>query len=193
MRLGFNWSNLAGLAGRQYKCGHCHVTVGPSHGYLTNAAPPLGIYICPNCNRPTFIDEHGKQFPGVPSGEPVQHLPADVAALYEEARVCTSAGAHTAAVLALRKLLMNVAVTKQAKPGLSYVDYVDYLEAKGYVPPDGREWVDEIRKLGNEANHEIELMGRAEAEELMGFAEMLLKFVYEFPKRASKPKSGGAS
>jgi hypothetical protein len=163
--------------------------VGPNFGFVTNGPLPLGIYICPNCNRPTFLDEGGKQFPGVPFGEPVQHVPANVEALYEEARVCTSAGAYTAAVLALRKLLMNIAVSKAAPANQSYAEYVTYLETKGYVPPDGREWVDEIRKLGNEANHEIRLMSKPEAEELIGFAELLLKFVYEFPKRASKAAS----
>jgi hypothetical protein len=43
--------------------------------------------------------------------------------------------------------------------------------------------VDHIRKKGNEATHEIALMGQADAEELIGFTEMLLKFIYEFPAR----------
>jgi hypothetical protein len=53
----------------------------------------------------------------------------------------------------------------------------------GYVPPDGKGWVDHIRKKGNEATHEIALMTAADAEELISFVEMLLKFVYEFPAR----------
>jgi len=44
---------------------------------------------------------------------------------------------------------------KGAKPGERFVDYVDYLDAKNYVPPDGKPWVDRIRKLGNGANHEL--------------------------------------
>ena len=50
--------------------------------------------------------------------------------------------------------------------------------------------MDHIRKKGNEANHEIRLMKKADAEELISFSEMLLKFIYEFPQRvpkASKP------
>jgi hypothetical protein len=43
--------------------------------------------------------------------------------------------------------------------------------------------VDHIRKKGNEANHEIALMTRVDAEELLSFSEMLLKFIYEFPSR----------
>ncbi len=60
------------------------------------------------------------------------------------------------------------------------------MAAKGYVPPNGRGWVDHIRKKGNEANHEIRLMTKIDAEELVSFAEMLLKFIYEFPERVPK-------
>ena len=52
----------------------------------------------------------------------------------------------------------------------------------GYVPPNGKCWVDHIRKKGNEANHEITLMNKTDAEELI-VPEMPPKFIYEFPKR----------
>jgi len=58
-----------------------------------------------------------------------------------------------------------------------------YLADNNYVPPDGKGWVDHIRKKGNEANHEIVIMSKEEAFELLSFVEMLLKIVYEFPAR----------
>lgn len=78
---------------------------------------------------------------------------------------------------------MNIAVAQGAKEGESFVSYVEYLANAGFVPPNGRGWVDHIRNKGNEANHEIKLMGQADAEELIAFAEMLLKFIYEFPSK----------
>ena len=78
---------------------------------------------------------------------------------------------------------MNIAVNEGADPGLSFFKYVDYLATQGYVPPNGRGWVDHIRRKGNEATHEIALMSRDDAEELITFVEMLLKFIYEFPAR----------
>jgi hypothetical protein len=51
------------------------------------------------------------------------------------------------------------------------------------VPPEGKGWVDHIRKKGNEATHEISPMSKADANDLITFPEMLLKFVYEFPSR----------
>ena len=67
--------------------------------------------------------------------------------------------------------------------------YVEYLSNKGYVPPNGRGWVDHIRKKGNEANHEIVLMKKEDAEELILFSEMLLKFIFEFPNKIPVPPS----
>ena len=138
------------------------------------------IYICPNCTKPTY--SHGPtQIPGVAPGNAVAHLPEDIAALYNEARRASSVGASTAAVLACRKLLMNIAVAHGAKPGETFIAYVEHLSQAGFVPPNGRAWVDHIRKKGNEATHEIALMKPADAAELISFAEMLLKFVFEFP------------
>jgi hypothetical protein len=59
-----------------------------------------------------------------------------------------------------------------------------------YVPPNGKQWVDHIRKKGNEATHEIALMSEADAKELLVFLEMLLRFIYELPNMI--PKTGGA-
>jgi len=57
---------------------------------------------------------------------------------------------------------------------------------------DGKGWVDHIRKKGNEANHEIVIMKKGDALDLITFIEMLLKFIYEFPSRIppkpSEPK-----
>jgi hypothetical protein len=138
------------------------------------------LYICPECEGPIFRTRT-VQFPTAAFGNPVAHVPDDLNALYEEARGCTSANAFTAAVLICRKMLMNIAVQEGAQEGLKFIEYVNYLAERGYVPPNGRHWVDHIRKRGNEATHEISLMSEADAKELVGFVEMLLRFIYEFP------------
>jgi hypothetical protein len=93
----------------------------------------------------------------------------------------------TSVVLTCRKLLMHVAVEKGAQAGKTFLEYVDYLAQKGYVPPDGKGWVDYIRTKGNEANHEIKVMSSGDASDLITFLEMLLKFVYEFPAKVQPP------
>lgn len=78
---------------------------------------------------------------------------------------------------------MNIAVAEGAEEGKKFIEYVEFLAQKGYVPPGGKHWVDHIRKQGNEATHEIKMKTEAEAKDLISFVEMLLKFIYEFPAR----------
>jgi hypothetical protein len=89
--------------------------------------------------------------------------------------------------MACRKILMNLAVLEQAKPGLSFVEYVDYLGANGFVPPKGKAWVGQIRAKGNEANHEIKPMLQKDAQEIMLLTEMLLRFNFELGTPAAQP------
>jgi hypothetical protein len=129
--------------------------------------------------------------PGVAFGADVNHLPADVAGLYREARNCMVVSAFTASVLATRKLLMNVAVSQGAAPNGSFQSYVDFLATKGYVPPTAKGWVDHIRVKGNEATHEIPPITEPDAKDLLTFMEMILKLVFEFPNRV--PGHGAAT
>lgn len=178
----YGWYNLERLAKTRYTCGFCSSTTAPDKGYITNAGLKGRIYICPNCTNPTFLDVHGSQHPGIRMGNDVKGITDDgVQHLYNEARDCTKVGAHTAATLLCRKLLMNIAVQHGAKEGKSFVSYINYLESAGYVPPNGKEWVDHIRKKGNEATHEIALIPQEESRLLLHFVEMLLRFIYEFP------------
>jgi hypothetical protein len=159
--------------------------VASAEGYHSNRDE--FILICPHCQKPTYSTGH-QQIPGVAPGNDVRSLPKDIEAVYREARNSTAVSAYTGAVLTCRKLLMNVAVSQGAPAGKPFVEYVTYLADKGFVPPNGKGWVDHIRKKGNEATHEIVIMSREDAEELIAFAEMLLKFVYEFPSRVPAPK-----
>ncbi|MEM1143987.1 MAG: DUF4145 domain-containing protein [Pseudomonadota bacterium] len=179
------WQNIATLEARRYQCGFCGEKVASDIGFFAGAN--IGgyrpyIHICPNCSKPSFF-LGPSQVPGVVPGNPVDHLPEDIERLYGEARRCISVGAFTASVLASRKLLMNIGVAHGAKEGLPFVQYINHLADMGFIPPNGRGWVDHIRTKGNEATHEIAIMSGDDALELIAFAEMLLKFVFEFPAK----------
>src|SRR5688572_28599878 len=75
----------------------------------------------------------------------------------------------------------SLSASQGAKEGKTFVDYVNYLNDKNYIPPKSRDWVDAIRKLGNEANHSIEFKSPEDARLILTFTEMLLKFIYEMP------------
>lgn len=156
------WQKLNVLDGRAYRCAYCGNQVASEKGYWADY--DYYLYVCPRCQMPTFFDRRNRQIPAPAYGDEVAHLPDDVGRLYREARACMSVGAYTPSVMACRKLLMNIAVQKGAAKGLKYWDYVEYLAAKGYVPPDGKAWVDHIRDKGNDANHEIPAMSQQDAE-----------------------------
>jgi hypothetical protein len=178
-----NWENVRGIPNRAFVCGFCNTKVSSNIGYtlISFGKNVGGVHICPNCGGPIFLF-HDSQYPSAAFGKPVQHVPGDLNTLYEEARRCTSQNCYTGAVLLCRKMLMNIAVAHGAEEGKRFVEYVEFLSGKGFVPPNGQGWVDHIRKKGNEATHEISLMNEADAHTLITFVEMLLRFIYEFPK-----------
>lgn len=181
-----SWHGESDIEPRKFQCGFCGNIVATKKGFFDQGGR-YRVYPCPNCEKTTFFDSSGMQVPGVVPGNEVGHLPQQLDSLYKEARICVSAGAYTASVLACRKLLMHIAVQQKAEEGKSFISYVEYLANNGYVPPNGKGWVDHIRKKGNEATHEIVLMKKDDAEELIAFVEMLLKFIYEFPARVPSP------
>ncbi len=187
-----NWRGAGSIPSRKYTCFFCDSLVASAEGYL-HTDGKTSIFICPNCSHPTYfcLDPSRRvgQYPSPSFGNRVKGVPDEqLEKLYEEARTCTSANAFTAAVLACRKILMHIAVEEGAEEGKSFKQYVKYLSDKGYIPPGGEGWVDHIRDKGNEANHEIVLMKAEDAEDLLTFIEMLLKFIYEFPNKI-KPKT----
>ena len=181
------WPNIKTLESKSYTCGYCGNSLASDKGYIATVPGREDIileyiYICHHCLKPTYFDSKQNQIPGPPYGNNVNNIPSpEVKALYNEARNCTGCNSYTASVLCCRKLLMNIAVSKGAKEGSSFINYIEFLSSKGYIPPNGKDWVDHIRKKGNEATHEISIMKKEDAEELIIFIEMLLKFIYEFP------------
>ncbi len=199
----YTWQETFTVESHSYTCGYCRKLVASNTGwsavYRPHRLSERGvIYLCPKCDRPTFVSDDGRHWPGSPFGEEVEDVPEEaITKLYNEARYCIGVGSYTAAVLCCRKLLMHIAVSKGAQSGLNFVDYIQYLSDNHFIPPDAKGWVDHIRKKGNEANHEIIIMPEEDARELVTFLGILMKVIFEFPARinrkisAPKPKPLG--
>lgn len=184
---------ISEVKGMEYNCGFCGIVVGPSLRYICTGIKRVNgghttntrfatIAICPNCNKPTYLSEDLKEhIPGPLIGNSLKYLPQEIENLYNEARNCISVNAYTSSVLSCRKLLMNVSVSKGAPLGKKFIEYVNFLDENHYTPPDSKEWVDHIRKTGNEATHDIPSIEKDDAIELLEFTEMLLRFMYEMP------------
>jgi predicted RNA-binding Zn-ribbon protein involved in translation (DUF1610 family) len=190
-RQSVGWDGTGSVPTRSFTCPYCGNLIASDRGY--GAGGTAWIYICHHCGHPTYVSQEGIQIPGVAPGRNVPHLPPAVANAYREARDSLAAEAPTASALVARKLLMNIAVEQGADAGKSFAEYVDYLAAEGYVPPNGKAWVDLIRKKGNEATHEIPEVSDADAGELLTFLEMLLTFIYDFPNRVPRAPSAQQS
>lgn len=185
------WQDQIDVPRERYTCGFCGASVGSKTGFVSDysgGSYHAWISICPMCSGPTLFGPGDKRYPGALPGGSVEHVPTSLAVLYREARICSREGAYTAAVMVCRKMLMHIAVEKGAKERLNFYRYVVWLADNNYVPPDGKDWVDYVRTRGNDANHEIALMEQEDAEALVRFVEMLLRFVYEFPQLVP-PKS----
>ncbi|MEZ4210995.1 MAG: hypothetical protein R3B39_01725 [Candidatus Paceibacterota bacterium] len=97
------------------------------------------IYICHHCYKPTFFDSENKQTPGVTFGDSVKDITDEgVSKLYEESRKCYSSGSFTSAVLACRKLLMHIAVSRGQKQGLSLLIMLRFLSDQNFIPPGSK-------------------------------------------------------
>ncbi|MEA0563287.1 DUF4145 domain-containing protein [Lysinibacillus irui] len=178
------WKGIEFTERNSYTCGYCGNVVGPSEHYRNNNGISK-IFICPKCNFPTFVS-NDRQIPGPLKGGDIEHLPEGIKSLYDEARKCLTINAYTSTVLACRKLLMNISVSKGAEGGKTFAFYVTFLEENHYIPPESREWVDHIRKKGNEATHEIPSISREDAIELIDLTEMLLRIIYELPGKMTR-------
>ena len=191
------WDGLKQVRPESYRCGYCGFDVS-SHEGLTAGCYGF-IRICGQCNCPTFFSDANLQIPGPRPGYPLNQLPADIAGLYEEARSSRAANAFTGTVMLCRKLLMHVAVEKQAPLEKNFQEYVQWLIDERYAPRGAEQWVDFIRTRANEANHEITLMDEDDADGILNLTEQLLRNVYELPGSVptkpalqSKPDSNGS-
>lgn len=182
-----DWSELSGRKeSKKFTCGYCSEKVSSVKGY-TRYSPKGDIYICTDCENPNFFDYTNKQYPGPKIGRNIKDgLSKEVKDLYDEARNSFSVSAFTGCVMCLRKILMNIAVSLGDKPGKNYIDYIDYLYDNHHIPVNSKEWVDKIRKIGNEANHEIKSSTVQEAECLLLFVETILEVIFENTHKAKQ-------
>ena len=173
------WTQLHALDSKSYTCGYCGQITGTSHGYYHRTVAPR-IYICTFCGNPTYFN-HDMQIPGSQLGREIKKLPPDISQIYNEVRDSIKNRNFTGAELLGRKLIMHLAVDKAGAPsGRSFMEYVQHLKDSGYIPPNGDKWLEYVRKLGNEQNHEIKIGKSENCEKLLKFVEILLIFIYEF-------------
>ncbi len=176
------------LTSHSIECGFCGNKVAPNTGYYLNSSyEDIYIYKCPQCSNPIIYNSNSKEtFPGAMYGREVKGLPENIQMLYDECRTNYSNKCYTSSQMIARTLLMHIAVEQGAKEGETFAKYIDYLENNGFIPPNGKKWVDFIRKSGNVANHQIVIKEKEETEKVITFLSSLLLFIYELPNEMSE-------
>lgn len=165
-----------------YVCGHCGHKV---NGFVVATYFHQSWLLCTECGCGSVINDY-QIFPSPLFGPEMQGLPDEVKKAYNELRNCMSVNAFTASELLCRKILMHISVEKGAEDGKTFEFYIDYLVQRGYVTPVMKDWVDLIRKHGNEATHLLESPDQQRAESTATFTVQLLRIVYEMKHIADK-------
>ncbi|OMC20609.1 DUF4145 domain-containing protein [Mycobacterium colombiense] len=122
-------------------------------------------------------------------------------AAWSEALGCLSVGANTAAVMMCRKLLFHIAVAHglPEKNGSgrapNFAKALKHLEDEGVITKHMRRWVEKIKDVGNEANHEIPSTTTEQAMDVALFTRQLIRLAYELPAMVAEhaPDSDDAS
>ena len=148
---------------------------------------------CVSCRKP-YVLYQGRLSPGTkPLSVPAGLEGVELAA-WTEARECLAVGAYTAAVMMCRKILFHMAVTEEMPAknikgkAPSFVEVVGHLEARGIFTARMRPWVDRIKDVGNEANHEIVPVSSEAALDVARFTEQLLRLAYEMDYLIASPQ-----
>ncbi|MCZ2261743.1 DUF4145 domain-containing protein [Isoptericola sp. QY 916] len=139
---------------------------------------------CMSC-RQGSVANRGELAPGSTPLGTVGGLPEDIESAWNEVRNCHANGAHTSSVLMCRKILLHVAVERglPAKDGNgrapSFEQAVRHLQDKGLISSEMQPWVDQIRKSGNGATHDLTAIEKDMATMIGTFTYLLLQVAYE--------------
>lgn len=175
------WHNAESLPSRSFICWNCNNQVASSNGYKTYSdSCRKKIYLCPHCGAPNSYDVEGKAPLSPLPGKDIEKLPENLNEVYNEIRTCMQNNSFTAAIMLMRKIIMNIAVHEGADKNLKFVQYVDYLCDNGIVHKKSKKKAESVKDLGNDANHEIESRTKEEAQNCLEFIELLLMANYEF-------------
>ena len=139
---------------------------------------------CPNeaCGEGSVKGKEGAVFPVAPVGQSIGGLPPDVERTWREARLAHAVRIYTAAEMLCRKILMHIAVDKAGSAhNKTFLEYVDDLDAQGFVTAGLKPVIDQIRKRGNTAAHDLPASTEEESFLTLTITQYLVEGVYSLP------------
>lgn len=189
---GSAWKNSEPIRTKSFICWNCNNLVAGSEGYDTYDYNLLKkIFLCPHCHAPNIYDLEGRTPISPLPGKDIKNLPENIKKVYDEIRICMQTNSFTAAIMLMRKIIMNIAVHEGAKENLKFIQYVDFLSENGIVHKKSKKKAESVKNLGNDANHEIETRTQEEAQNCLEFIELLLMANYEFADEGENESERG--
>lgn len=123
-----------------------------------------------------------QQWPKRVSAKSPQHVPFAVAKRFLEGESAFERRSWNAAVAMYRSALdIATKAMPDVPPGQTFYKRLGWLHENHRITPDMKDWADHVRVEGNEALHDEEDYGEADAKTLRLFTEMFLKYVFEMP------------
>lgn len=177
-------------------CPHCGGGQGLRLAYANQTGGPHW-YRCVTCLS-GYVLNHGVVSPAtLPLRTPAGLPPVDHQ-IWTEVRTCLGTGANAATVMLCRKLLFHIAVAHGLPPkndndrAPTFYEAVEHLEKEGLITKKMRPWVDRIKDVGNDANHELTPISAELALDVATFTEQLLVLAYELDALMAQPGSSAA-
>jgi hypothetical protein len=176
-------------------CPYCDaksvLVVGMRDSANPNSAYPRNLwFLCIACGDAFVMNGFDLVPSKMPFAEP-DGTPKPELALWREVRRCFSVNAYNAVAMLCRKILLHMVFTHQrsrdpdtAPQDLSFAAAVRYLSENGVITEDQRTLAENIRNVGNKANHELPDITNEEASDIALFTYFLFLSAYEMPARA---------
>ncbi|MCL4215393.1 MAG: DUF4145 domain-containing protein [Candidatus Hydrogenedentes bacterium] len=117
-------------------------------------------------------------------------VPAQIAAVFQEAVRGLHADCPRASAVIARRTLEAIAVDKGETAG-TLADRLANLASKGILLPTLADWSKQVRLVGNVGAHfdPIDSVSKKDAEVLVSFVRQLLRYLYELPAELARQQN----
>ena len=152
--------------------------------------------LCPRClgpflikRRMTFVDgnlfgveEEGVLFPAE-AGLQIEGVPEPIARAYQQAARSFRVSLFEPSAIMCRKCLEGICEKFEAQ-GRNLKDKIAFLEEAGVIDTKLFRWADELRIVGSDAAHDVEVtIVKDDARDALGFVEAILMYVFTLNAR----------
>lgn len=162
--------------------------------WTTDSGHEWWIGVCNGCQKPCLVQDEGAVvYPSTSPTPTDPHVPKDLAADIDEAKMCFSASCFRAAAAMARRVVQLACIQKGASKA-DLVDQIAELSSSGVITKDIAEWATVVRWIGNDAAHpNKDHVSKEDAEDCLKLAEQFLHVLFVTPaiakaRRAIKGK-----